>query len=103
MKPQAEILIENDQLFLSGEIDFSNVNYIYQKSLVYFKQVSPESSPAPFQIDCSRLVNSHSVVLALLIEWIKLAHQANKSIRFFHLSTKLMALSKSAGIDELLG
>lgn len=94
---QADILIENDRLFLSGEINFSNVNFIYQKSLVYFKQ----TDRVLFQIDCSRLANSHSVVLALLIEWVKLAHQVNQPIRFFHLSIKLMALVKSAGMEEL--
>lgn len=87
-----------DKLFLSGEVNFSNVNLIYQNSLDYFQQ----ASLSEFQIDCSSLESNHSIVLALLIEWIKLAKQMNKPIHFFHLSTKLMAVAKSAGLDELL-
>jgi phospholipid transport system transporter-binding protein len=96
MKKQANLVCHQQTLFLSGDLDFSNVMYIYQKSLADIYQLPVVN------VDFFSLTSSNSSGLALMIEWIKLSKQLNKPIHFFNLSAKLMSIAKVAGMDHLI-
>lgn len=80
---------------LSGELDFSNVEAVYQKSLAQWKNSSD------ICIDFSKLKSANSAGLALMVEWLKLANQQNKTIQFKTVSQDLLAIAKVAGMDKL--
>jgi len=96
MVNKADITLEQNQLQMSGELDFWNVMSIYKKSLSLL-EASPE-----LHFDFSRLKASDSAGLALIVEWIKLGKQLNKPVRFTHLSEDMMSIAKAAGIDGML-
>jgi len=96
MIKSADIELRNTTCFISGDLDFNNVMIIYEKSLDLILNC-PE-----LIFDLSALRSSNSAGLALLVEWIKLSEQRNKSITFKHLSKHLVSLAKAAGIAGLL-
>lgn len=96
MKKAADIAYKNSKFILSGDLDFSNMMQVFKESTLHFT-FSEELS-----FDMSRLNSSNSSVLALMIEWIKLAKRYNKPIRFENISKELMAIAKAAGVDKLI-
>jgi len=95
MRKMAGISFQNNQIQISGELDFYNVMSLYQKSM-------PQLQKCPELIfDFSAVKSSDSAGLALIIEWIKLSKQLKKSIHFTHLSSDIMSIAKAAGIDGI--
>lgn len=96
MQKKAEIRVEGNQLQLAGDLDFSNVMKIYRNSLSVF------SSDAPvINADFSHLTSANSVVLALIINWIRLARQANKTLQINHVSEEVLSLARASGLDKV--
>ena|SRR3990167_1390269 len=91
---QAAIIFKQGKFFISGNLDFFNVNLIYEKS-VNELQRSPQ-----LVFDFSEVRSSNSAGLALIIEWFKYAKKNKKEISFIHLPRNLLAIAKTAGIDQ---
>lgn len=96
MYQSADITFKDDQFFVSGELSFFSVMSVFQKSLPVLQQCNE------WQFDFSGLKSSDSGGLALIMEWIKLAKQENKAIYFLHLSSDILSLAKTAGLDSLI-
>lgn len=94
---EADIVFLKGSFQITQNLDFSNTMFIYQKSLSLVEQ------GAPLVFDFSRLESFNSAGLALVVEWIKLARQLQKPIRFLHLPEVAMELAKAAGMAEMLG
>lgn len=92
----ADILFKNNQFFLTGDLTYSNVMSIYEKSLPDLYKC------LELRFDFSRLKSSDSSGLALMIEWIKFSKHQHRRIQFLNLSKELMAIAKVAGIDGLI-
>lgn len=95
MEKTANISMEGRQFFVAGDLHFSNVMPLYEKSLQSIL-ACPE-----LVFDFSQLKSSDSSGLALIVEWIKLAKQQNKPIQFLHLSQDIMSIAKAAGLDSM--
>lgn len=95
MRKQADIIAENHHLVVTGDLQFSNVMSVYQKSL---SLISPSGE---LVFDFSRLQSSDSSGLALIMEWIRLARKQKRKISFIHLSKDIMSIAKAAGIDGM--
>ena len=54
-------------------------------------------------IDCSRLKDFDSTVLAVLLAWRKKLHENNQSLLIEHAPEKLKVLAKVYGVSTLLG
>lgn len=93
---QADITLVNGKWLISGDLSFFNVMSVYQKSLPSLLACKE------FDFDFSGLNSSDSGGLALIIEWIKLAKQQNKPIRFSHISDDLLSIAKAAALDQLI-
>jgi phospholipid transport system transporter-binding protein len=91
-----DISFENEVLFISGDLDFSNVMSLYEKSLPYLRQSQK------LTVDFANLHSSNSASIALLLEWRKLAVASGKSIQFLHLPSDCLSIAKAAGLDSLL-
>lgn len=96
MTKQADMTLENNILYLIGELDFQNVMTVYRKSLSQFQQC-PE-----LLVDLSKLISSNSAGLALMVEWTKLAKALNKTIQFKNTSPKLLSIIKAANLDKII-
>lgn len=96
MQKLADITFQNNTFHVIGDLDFSNVMSVYQKSLSNLMKC-PEAI-----FNFSQLTSSDSSCLALIMEWMKFAASERKPIRFTHLSAELMSIAKAAGMDKLI-
>lgn len=92
---KADITIDNQHIFVKGDIDFTNVMSVYQQSMRKLKPLKQ------WHFDFSALKSSNSAGLALMVEWMKVARQQNKEIKFKNLSSDLNAIANLAGLTEL--
>ena len=97
MTNKAEIKIDGNTLRLIGDLDFSNVMPLYQKSIPLFQKDN-----ATICVDFSELASANSVVLALIINWMRLAKKHAKTIQLKNISQEIMSLAKSSGLDKVL-
>lgn len=54
------------------------------------------------EIDLQHVTQADSAGLALLVDWMRTAKNAKKSIAFKHLPEQMNAIAKASGLDELL-
>ena len=92
----ADIIMENNQLIVSGELSLCNVMQLYEKSLAYM----PQCETVAF--DFAQVKSSDSAGLALIVEWVKCARSLRKPITFSNISPQLSAVAKASGIEELI-
>lgn len=96
IKRHADIALENQTLLVSGDMHVSNVMGLYAKSLPLLSQ------RAVWSFDFSRLQSSDSAGLALIVEWVKLAKQQQKTIQLQHLTHHLQSLARVAGLERVV-
>jgi phospholipid transport system transporter-binding protein len=96
MTTTADIICRNNRVYLSGEIDFSNVMSVYQKSLSLF------DDRKPLVFNLSEVKNSNSAGLALMMEWLKQARATGQTIIFQQIPSDLFALARASGVDKLI-
>lgn len=96
MQKLADIIFQDNQFRLSGDLCFANVMTIYRKSLTNL------SNCHALDFDFSQVKSSDSAGLALVLEWWNYAKLHNKTIQFSCLSADLMSIAKAAGVDQLL-
>ncbi len=92
----ADIIFQDHQFLVTGDLHFSNVMSLYEKSLPQLRLCSELS------FDFSQLTSSDSAGLALIIEWIKFSKKNRKTIQFIHLSNAIVSIAKAAGINNLI-
>lgn len=96
MQKNADITFQDNEFHIRGDLDFSNVMSVYNKSLPLFGKTSE------WVFDFSQLHSSDSAGLALMVEWMKLSKKMNSVISFNHLSEEIMSLAKAADMDGML-
>ncbi len=79
---------------IKGDLTFSTLDKTSTKVLNF------QQSASTINIDLQQLGKIDSAGLALLIEWIKLAHAHQIELRFQHIPTQLSALVKLCDISE---
>lgn len=96
MANEADVTFQNNTFVFTGELDFSSVMFVYQKSLLHLNKCDE----AVF--DFSQLKKGNSSVLALIVELINLAKQSNKRISFKSIPNNLMSIAKVGGLDRVI-
>ena len=91
-----QITIQEDRILISGELTFSTVTALWEFSQKLFPQ------QGQWNCDFSQVTSCDSAGLALLLEWIKLAKQKGKKLRFLQLPKQLQAIAAPAGLNALL-
>ena len=96
MNGLADIVNQENRLMISGDLNFSSVPHVWQKSLPLL------ASQSTFDFDLSAVTSVSSAGLALLIEWLKYARKQHKTCRFFHVPQQLLSIAEAAGIANLI-
>jgi phospholipid transport system transporter-binding protein len=81
---------------VSGVLDASTVGALLKESGAAF------GTADRLEVDLADVTESDSAGLALLIEWVRLATRADRSIRFNHVPKQLAALAKISEVEDLL-
>ena len=96
MRKPATLTLNNSIFQVAGDLSFKNVMALLEHCLAEFDRVPL------LTFDFSGVTSSDSSGLALVIEWIKLADQRKKTIRFKHISHHLMSIATAAGLDKII-
>jgi len=85
------------RFLLSGDLDFDDVPQLLGAGASMFAHES-----ACLVLDLSGVRRTTSVGLALMVEWLRRARQANKSIEFQNVPAQMLAMAKISGLDGIL-
>ena len=92
----ATIRFVENKCLLAGHLNFANVMSIYADSLAFL------GTHDNIEFDFTQVTSSDSAGLALIVEWIKWAHQQNKKIRLTNISGELMSLARASSLDKMI-
>ncbi len=82
---------------VSGVLDASTAREVLEQSEARFEQCTE------LDVDLGGVGESDSAGLALLIEWLRMARQGNKAIRFANVPAQIEALARISEVDDLIG
>ncbi|MCK5728046.1 MAG: STAS domain-containing protein [Methylococcales bacterium] len=85
--------VESEKVSVKGDLTFACVS-AKQLSCIDFTQSKR------LTIDLTRVKNSDSAGLALMIEWVKLSKKQNVDLNFSHIPPQLLTLAKISGLKE---
>jgi len=97
-----EPLSSNGILILKGTLNFTTISVAYKEGAQIIKSQSNIESSEIF-IDLAAITDANSVILAMLIEWKRLAQAAGKSVSFINLSSNLLKIAKVYDLEIILG
>lgn len=96
---QAEFTQQDQQSYkIAGTIDFATVPELMLKATDICKSLK-KSSYSELDIDLSKVTESNSAALALILEIAKDARANNITLRFQNLPESLLSISKAYGIE----
>lgn len=81
---------------VTGEMTLESAKIALTESKGVFDAVND------IEIDLQHVTQADSAGLALLVDWMRAAKKARKSIAFKHLPEQMDAIAKASGLDELL-
>lgn len=81
---------------LRGELSFATVTDLSKRSAEMLWQAERVT------LDLAGVTRTDSAGLALLVEWLRLAHRKDKAIQFRNIPQQMMAVAQVVGLDELL-
>ena len=81
---------------VSGVLDASTATEVLEQSESRFAQ-APQ-----IDVDLGGVGESDSAGLALLIEWLRLARQGEKTIRFANVPAQIEALARISEVEDLI-
>lgn len=79
---------------IDGDLTFATIDKQTLKSFSFLKAAKE------ITIDLSRVSNTDSAGLALMIEWIKYSRQSRTQIAFKNIPEQLLNLAKLSGFDQ---
>ncbi|MBI3774483.1 MAG: STAS domain-containing protein [Gammaproteobacteria bacterium] len=85
------------RFLLTGDLDFNDVPQLLSAGTSMFAHEG-----ARLVLDLSGVRRTTSVGLALMVEWLRRARQANKSIEFQNVPAQMLAMAKISGLDGIL-
>lgn len=82
------------QFIIDGDLTFATIDKQTLKSFSFLKEAKEIS------IDLSRVSNTDSAGLALMIEWIRYSRHNRTQIAFKNIPEQLLNLAKLSGFDQ---
>ena len=82
---------------VSGTLDASTAREVLEQSESRFDQFNE------LEVDLGGVAESDSAGLALLIEWLRIARQGSKTIRFANVPAQIEALARISEVEDLIG
>lgn len=89
------IKIINQQLLLSGKIDFDNAQTVYQDGLRLIQQ----HQQFPLVVDLIELQHGNTLALAVLVQWLRQTPNA-KGLHFENVPEKMLKIIQSCHLQD---
>ncbi|MFE8072101.1 STAS domain-containing protein [Marinobacteraceae bacterium S3BR75-40.1] len=95
--PQAQVTFDQGTLFLGGHLDNDNIVAAREQGEQALRRAEGE-----MKLDLSGLESFSSVVLSLLLCWMRLARRQGIELILVHIPPKLFDMARVSGLDTLL-
>lgn len=96
MSSLATVMLDEDRLMVSGDLNFQSVVPVWEASLAFLNQFSS------LKIDFSGVTSSNSAGLALIIEWLKWGREHGKTVSLAAIPTEIHSLANVCGVAQFL-
>ena len=93
----AQLTLQETRLLLGGVVHFDNAQKVCDEGLKLLK-----TAPKTITIDMSQLQSSSSVVVAILVSWLRVASQNQQTLLFGNMPEKLRAIISVSGLTDVL-
>jgi phospholipid transport system transporter-binding protein len=81
---------------LSGELGFGTVSRLVKDSRAGF------SGGDDIEVDLAGVTRADSAGLALLVEWLRAAERAGRSISFVNMPAQMQSIARICGLEDIL-
>lgn len=98
MAAWASVSINGDTLILMGALDCETVLEVDQQG----QQWLLEAETRECKLDLSAITYSSSAGIALLLGWLRIAQQQQKTLQFLQAPASMIALANVGGLEDLL-
>ena len=88
------IELSNQELCVSGKIDFSNAEQYYQKGLQLIRQ-----QQLPLVVNLAQLEHGSTLALAVLVQWLRQTPEA-KGLQFKAVPEKMMKIIQACHLQD---
>lgn len=92
-----QVALESGRLRIDGEMGFATVSALLAQTRELFGQ-----GHGPLEIDLGEVGRVDSAGLALMLEWMRMARQQGRELRFLHLPVQLQAIAEASDMDGIL-
>ena len=90
-----ELIQKQNQVQIKGAVTFDNARQLLSK----FQQLKLDQND--LWIDCSQITHANSVVLACLLELIKIGQKQGKEVKVINLPENLARVAKISHLDKI--
>ena len=97
MNTVAQLRLQDARLHFGGVVHFDNAPKVCDDGLKLLK-----TAPKMITIDMSQLQSSSSVVVAIIVSWIRSASQQQQVLYFCNMPQKLRAIISVSGLTQVL-
>lgn len=87
---------DDGRLLVSGELSMGTVPELLKQGDLC------SGSDGEIRVDLQGVKHADSAGVALLIEWQRVAHRQQRSVRFQNIPPQMLAIARLCGVDELL-
>lgn len=104
-KNTASLLQQDGSIYLQGTLDFNNAMQVLQDgsdAINKFELSNLSSKSNQIIFDFSQLTEANSVLMALILQWQRLAFSKGMTIKLVKLSKNLANLFALCGLREVL-
>ena len=82
---------------IEGDLDYESVTHLLDEDDALFSQ-----SEQQVEVDLGGIRRTTSVGLALMLEWLRQAHNRNITLHFSHVPEQMLAMAKVSQLESLL-
>lgn len=87
-----------NEFVVSGELNFANIPELWQNSC----RMLLNTSSSIITVDLSKIAQSDSSGVALLISWVRMVRKQKKEIRFINLPKQICSIIEVSGLQKIL-
>jgi phospholipid transport system transporter-binding protein len=98
MAAWASVSINDDTLTLTGVLDHETVLKVDEPGQQWLLKLAPREC----KLDLSAITYSNSAGIALLLGWLRIAQQQQKTLQFSQAPASMIALANVGGLEDLL-
>lgn len=93
----AQLTASAATLTISGSVHFNNANSVFEQG----KTALQKMNDPIITVDLSQLTQSHTVLLAVIVQWIRGLGQGQQ-LHLAHVPTKLKSIIETSRLQEIL-